>query len=388
MPTAQVRDASYMRGFFRAYAVVAAAAALVTLVGQDLQWFGTELVARVFRCILTVLTCWALAPSRIEDPGVRRTGTICFAFAHFAILDFLHDERRFIWGPGNAQTSGDILLVGWCVVMLMMTEFWLLTSRPLSRWGSWLGNARGEPQRSRNEQQMRAAGAQEERNRLARDLHDSIKQQIFVIQTAAATAQARFDSDHTGAATAIEQIRDSARDAMTEMEVMMDQLRSVPLENASLVEALKKLCEALGHRTGARLDFRLGDLPPNETLAPGSHQAILRVAQEALANIGRHARATNVTVSLNSLRDRVELRIQDDGAGFDLSHDESGMGIKNMRARAEEFGGHFEVASSPGNGTAVTFSIPRAEVPAESANAVYVWGASFGVLLESIFVYN
>jgi len=157
---------------------------------------------------------------------------------------------------------------------------------------------------------------------------------------------------------ALDQIRSSAREAMTEMEAMMDQMRSVPLENASLVEALKKQYEALGHRTGAQVEFRLGDLPPNETLLPGSQQAILRVAQEALANIGRHARANNVTVSLGSFIDRLELRIQDDGAGFDQLQARRGAGITNMRARAEEFGGNFNVTSGPGSGTTVVLSIP------------------------------
>ena len=143
-------------------------------------------------------------------------------------------------------------------------------------------SVRNERSRDRYEQQIRDAGAQQERNRLARDLHDSIKQQIFVIQTAAATAQTRFDNDRDGAASAIDQIRSSARDAMTEMEAMMDQLRSIPLENASLIEALKKQCDALGHRTGAKVEFKLDDLPPSQTFAPGAHQAIFRVAQEAL----------------------------------------------------------------------------------------------------------
>jgi signal transduction histidine kinase len=81
---------------------------------------------------------------------------------------------------------------------------------------------------------------------------------------------------------------------MTEMQVMLDQLRAVPLENAGLIEPLNKHCESLGFRTGSRGEFKLGDLPPAGELPPGAHDAILRAAQEALANGGRYTRAGNL----------------------------------------------------------------------------------------------
>jgi signal transduction histidine kinase len=149
---------------------------------------------------------------------------------------------------------------------------------------------------------------------------------------------------------------------------MTDQLRAAPLGNAGLVEALKRQCEALGIRTGAQVDFHLdGDLPPADTLPPGAHQAMLRAAQEALANVGRHARARNVQVALRSTPGRLELRIQDDGAGFDPNQSPRGMGISNMRARAEELGAEFELVSRPGEGVSIRFSVPYAtpETPRE-----------------------
>lgn len=142
-----------------------------------------------------------------------------------------------------------------------------------------------------DEQQIREAAAQEERNRLARELHDAVKQQIFAIQTSAATAEARFATDPAGAQAAISQVRQSAREAMSEMEAMLDQLRAAPLGNTGLVEAIRKQGESLAFRTGATVDLRVEKLPPDDALAPGTHQAIYRVTQEALANIGRHARA-------------------------------------------------------------------------------------------------
>jgi signal transduction histidine kinase len=144
---------------------------------------------------------------------------------------------------------------------------------------------------------------------------------------------------------------------MTEMEAMLDQMAAAPLENAGLVEALKKQCEALGFRTGAKVEFKLGDLPESDTLPAGAHEALLRVAQEALANIGRHARASRVTVSLGEARGTVRLAVEDDGAGFDAEHASRGQGIANMRARAEEFGGIFELQTRPGGGTSIAVAV-------------------------------
>jgi signal transduction histidine kinase len=144
------------------------------------------------------------------------------------------------------------------------------------------------------------------------------------------------------------------------MQVMLDQLRAAPLENSGLIESLKKQCDALGFRTGAKVEFTLGELPAAETFAPGEHEAIQRVAQEALANVARHARASKVRVSLASVDGQVRLTIQDDGAGFDPNGQARGQGIGNMRARAEEFGGRLELTSQAGSGTSVVFSIPHA----------------------------
>ena len=168
----------------------------------------------------------------------------------------------------------------------------------------------------RFEASIRQAARQEERARLARDLHDAVKQQLFVIQTAAATAEQRFDGDRSGAQAALTQVRASARDALKEMEVMLEQLQAVPIGNAGLIESLKRQCEAVAFRTGAEVRFVPGSLPPDVAFPPGAHQAMLRFAQEALANVARHARANHVTVTLERQDTIVALSIADDGRGY------------------------------------------------------------------------
>jgi signal transduction histidine kinase len=207
------------------------------------------------------------------------------------------------------------------------------------------------------DEHIRQIARREERARLARDLHDAVKQQLFVIQTAAATAQTRFDDDPEGARDAVTQVRTAAREATTEMEALLDELQAAPMENTGLVEALKKQCEALALRTGAEVSFEPGTLPPAGSLRPGTHDAIYRVAQETLANVARHARATRVVVSMQSSASRLVVRVSDNGAGVDTAVGQKGMGITNMRARAAEVGGHLLIR--PGSpGTEVVLSVP------------------------------
>jgi two-component sensor histidine kinase len=296
--------------------------------------------------------------ARLADTQVRRLCCAGFVIAHgFLFLGWaLHALAANLWAGEFVQRNGGFLLffvIGW--------PGWFVFSglgpgadRLITRW---LGEPPlgPETQTRARERQIRDAASQEERHRLARDLHDSIKQEIFSIHTSAATAQARFDGDAAGAKRALEQVRDSARDAMTEMEAMLDRLHAAPLENTGLEAALRKQCEALSLRSGAEVTCQIKDLPPSAALAPGAHEALFRIAQEALSNIARHARATHVQLELAMDGPRLELAIHDDGAGFDQGSDGSraGMGITNMRARAREAGATFSMTSEPGRGATV-----------------------------------
>jgi signal transduction histidine kinase len=239
--------------------------------------------------------------------------------------------------------------------------------------------------RSEYEAQIRNAARQDERARLARDLHDAVKQQLFVIQTAGATAQARFETDPAGARAAVEQIRSAAREAMSEMEAMLDQLQSAPISNEGLVAFLRKQCEAIGFRTGASVSFATGTLPDEDALDPGARQAIARVAQEALSNVARHARARTVTVSLGLSEGWVVMTVKDDGTGFTPGSPprQAGMGMANLAVRAAEVGGSVDVTSAPGGGTTVRFAVPCRESrsPRFYVVRVFVWSV---ILLSGV----
>jgi signal transduction histidine kinase len=237
-----------------------------------------------------------------------------------------------------------------------------------------------------------SAAAQEERNRLARDLHDSVKQQIFSMSISAAAATARWDSDPTGAKAALDDVRRSAQAAMAEMRALLQQLAPAPLEKVGLLQALRDQCEALGYRSGAAVTCDLGGVSAaalDEGLPPGAQENLFRIAQEALSNVARHARASHVRVALLTDADHLVLEVADDGQGFTSPQNVSvgawhampsqgddqhgGMGLANMHQRVGMIGGKLHVESAPGGGTTlrarVPLHTPQALVPAEVGDA-------------------
>src|SRR5579871_1249434 len=243
------------------------------------------------------------------------------------------------------------------------------------------------------EQAMRQAGeaaAQEERNRLARDLHDSIKQQLFSISVSAAAARARVAGEasdaENGASNAessgnggsntqavLDDIQRSAQEAQVEMQALLQQLRPAPLEQMGLVESLRIQAQALGYRTAAEVSVELETLPPDDRLPPGTPEMLFRVVQEAFSNIARHARAQRVQLKLYQKKNALRLDIQDDGQGFDPSSARQGMGLPNINERIKQVGGTMDLSSQPGEGTSLHLRIPLREYVAAATLAEQEW---------------
>jgi signal transduction histidine kinase len=224
-------------------------------------------------------------------------------------------------------------------------------------------------------QQVSEAAALAERTRIARELHDSIKQQIFSISVSAAAAKMLWQGESSeDARTAIEDIQRSAKEAQVEMQALLQQLRPTPLENTGLLEALHIQAQALGFRTGAQVHVELGALPENDRLLPGTQETIFRLVQETFANIARHARAHTIWLTLHSAEQALHIEIRDDGQGFDTAIVRAGMGLTNLHERAQELHGRVEVSSQPGRGTTVRISLPLLEAlrnPTEEARQKY-----------------
>jgi len=312
---------------------------------------------RLFGVMLLIVGLIASMACKLDRPEDQRSIGLAFFMGGLSLSIVALTQQIAVW----ATTTGWFLVV---MIVSFTFSFGYVFFVQLggADFRSLTLSQDPEKLRQRWVRQLSEAAAQQERNRLARDLHDSIKQQIFSINVSAAAAQERWASDGGGAHQAIEDVRNSAREAMIEMEAMLQQLRPAPLENTGLVEALRKQAEALQYRTGAQVTTEFGDLPDNDTLWPGAQEAIFRIAQETLNNIARHARAKNVHLRLyqqhNGENPALWLKIEDDGSGFDTTQSGAGMGLANINARAAEIGGHLQIESAPGEGTSLVMSIP------------------------------
>lgn len=209
-------------------------------------------------------------------------------------------------------------------------------------------------------QRAQEAAVLEERSRLARDLHDSISQQLFSMTLTAQAARAHLERNPNRAGSQLERLQETAAAALSEMRALIFQLRPPALNEQGLIGALQQHVGALGRREGLTVNLNVSG---EDRFARGVEQAIYRIAQEALNNVVRHAGACYVDVNLDVEEDQIRLRIADDGRGFDPgsinpSHGRH-LGLISMRERAAELGGRLEVRSQPGQGTEIMMTVPN-----------------------------
>ncbi|WP_433224070.1 ATP-binding protein [Dactylosporangium sp. CS-047395] len=207
-------------------------------------------------------------------------------------------------------------------------------------------------------EQRAAAGAEArraERGRIARELHDSISQDLFSVSLVAAGMRKALSPGSALQQQAEAMERSLAR-TMREMRALLLELRPIQLEDAGLAAALDELCRAYEVRLGIPVT---ADLAPVDLDASVEH-AVLRVVQEAVGNAVRHGEPASIAVRLAADGDRVVVTVRDDGLGFDPREagGRHGMGLDLMRERLREAGGTMEIASAPGQGTTVRVTLP------------------------------
>ena len=209
---------------------------------------------------------------------------------------------------------------------------------------------------------QRDAGAIAERTRLSRDIHDTVAQSLSSIGLLAASAGAERDLP-AAAAREFSQIGELAREGLTDTRRIVDALMPAELEGAALADALRRMLARLQDETGVATELRVdADFPP---LPVAAEVALLRTAQSALANVRLHARAQRVVVTLADGGDSVRLDVVDDGVGFDAggwtsrpAGPDGGYGLRAIRERLRELGGALDVESAPGEGAALSASVP------------------------------
>jgi two-component system nitrate/nitrite sensor histidine kinase NarX len=200
-------------------------------------------------------------------------------------------------------------------------------------------------------EQREEAAAAAERERLARDLHDAVTQSLFSVSAIAEALPVVWERDRDAARRGLEELRQLTQGALAEMRTLLLELRPSALTEQRLDLLLHQLKEAMAGRTRVPVTVHVaGDcaLPPEVRIA------FYRIAQEALNNTTKHARAASVKVELDCRPEYARLRISDDGRGFDPEHIQPGhMGMDIMCERAQAIGAAFWVESQPDQGTQV-----------------------------------
>ncbi len=205
---------------------------------------------------------------------------------------------------------------------------------------------------------MEQLAVSRERNRMARDLHDTLAHSLSALTVQLEALRTLIRNDPAAAPPAVDEIAELARRGLEESRRAIQALRTGPVETLGLAGALREVIEALQARTGVQ--GGLNTAGDESLLAPEEAEALYRITEEALSNVERHANARQVDVRLDCGADRVDLVIRDDGAGFDLAAvDLARYGLTGMRERAAMIGAVVEVNSRPGGGTEVWCQLER-----------------------------
>ncbi len=205
-------------------------------------------------------------------------------------------------------------------------------------------------------EQARYFAALEERQKLARELHDSVSQALYGIVLGARTARTLLDRDPAQAAQPLDYILSLSEAGLAEMRALIFELRPESLQTEGLVAALGKLVNALGARHQLEVRLEAGDEPD---VSIEVKESLYRIAQEAMNNIAKHAQAQHASLQLKVGNDELTLEISDDGVGFDTSQQFPGhLGMHTMRERAEKAGGTIAIESVPDAGTRIQVTIP------------------------------
>jgi signal transduction histidine kinase len=219
---------------------------------------------------------------------------------------------------------------------------------------------------SRLREQAELSAAMAERNRLARELHDSVTQSLYTVTLYAEAANRMLAAEkNIEASQHLRELRNTAQEALREMRLLIFELRPLALEKIGLASALHMRLEAVESRGGIQTELKVRGV---EKLPARLQEELYQVATEALNNLLKHAHAQCVTVQLNVDANRIVLEVCDDGIGFDPTAVETGggFGIAGMKERAHRLGGQLQMISAPGQGTRVRLEAPNASP--ETAN--------------------
>ena len=285
--------------------------------------------------------------------------------APVAVADVEDDPKLAAWVaqiPGRANVGRSWLSAPLIAQdrVLGVLNFWSLTPGRFGEQHTDLAMAVANQtavaiENARLFQEASVVAAVEERQRLARELHDSVSQALYGIALGARTARTLLDSDPARATEPVDYVLQLAEAGLAEMRALIFELRPESLETEGLVAALEKQVAATRARYGIEVE---ASLPEEPSLSLPEKEVFYRIAQEALHNVVKHARASRVEVTLSANNGSTSLEVRDNGVGFDASQSFPGhMGLVSFTERASSIGARVEVESAPGAGTAVRLSL-------------------------------
>jgi signal transduction histidine kinase len=202
----------------------------------------------------------------------------------------------------------------------------------------------------------REAGRLTERQRLARDIHDTLAQHFTSIIMHLSAAK---HSNPESLQSEVQQAEDAAREGLNEIRRIVLDMQPEQIEKASLVEAVEEMAARWSAENRVQVKMKVTGTP--HFLPSSAETALLRISQEAMHNINKHAQAKNVNITFSFMEDLFVMDIVDDGLGFDPSKTSNGFGLKTMQGRIEELGGILTIESERGRGTAIAVSLPIME---------------------------
>jgi ligand-binding sensor domain-containing protein/signal transduction histidine kinase len=204
-------------------------------------------------------------------------------------------------------------------------------------------------------EQTKDLAVMEERNRLARDLHDSAKQKAFAALAQLGTANGLWSVRAEGVQSHLKEAETLVYEVIQELTFLIQEIYPIALQEKGLPTTLREYVYEWENRNDAEVNLTVRD---ERVLPLDTEQAVYRVIQEALANISRHSRAKRVDISLVYNPDSLQVNIADDGCGFDMNQKAKGLGFRSMRDRINSVRGNIQIQSAPGQGTRLIVQLP------------------------------
>jgi signal transduction histidine kinase len=313
--------------------------------------FG-ERFARLFPFLYIILVTRSCLIFKL--PG--RLFVTSLSFALFLFTTQLKYQMFNFQASPQAQERFRFLSLNWSLVFGLSLVFVLLMMNAvLSERHSREKLAIANEKLRQYAMQIENQATLEERNRIAREIHDSLGHSLTALNLQLETALKLWQSNPGKAETFLATAKELGSKALNDVRQSVSTMRSNPLQEQSLEHAIASLAESFHRSNGILPIYQINLEYP---LPPEINTAIYRITQESLTNISKYAYATEVKLELATARGNLRLIIQDNGRGFDLGQNTTGFGLHSMRDRTLALGGEFNINSAPGSGCKITVNIP------------------------------